>query len=54
MPDAIGNGFVGDFANKVFVARALGLGGSFSEAGLFLRRDLRTNEFEGNFVKGVL
>ena len=36
LPDAIGNGSVGDFANKVFVARAPGLGGSCEENVLFL------------------
>ena len=35
LPDAIGNGSVGDFANKVFVTRAPGLGGS-CEKNVFL------------------
>ena len=38
----------------MFIAGAFGLGGSGGKDGLFLRRDLSANEFEGNFVEGFL
>ena len=36
LPDTIGNGSVGDFANKVFVAHAPGLGGNCKKNVFFL------------------
>ena len=37
LPNAVGNGSVGDFASKVFVTRAPGFGGGCEENILFLR-----------------
>ena len=39
---------------EVLISGAFGLSGSGREDGLFLRCDLRTNKFEGNFIKGFL
>ena len=45
LSDAVGDGSVGNFASKVFVARAPGFGGSSEEGVVFLCRHLRAGEF---------